>query len=271
MGIFPCEYIWHPSNSMIWFISSFRSHSHNRRSSESVELKHKMQLKIRDQKLLHNIEIKCTSVEQCAICLESYFFISFRSFLWTRFLCLNGLKWGKLVVWQEMKKYYGPFSPSRAFFLKESKYASFGKEVFCSLCTSFLHLPSILPIIHRFSFLKCHLKHLLFITHSIWERFFLWGRGVFRRREAKSETSLHSQSISMAYLWKVVIHVFQEIIIEICPTSLFFTINTIYNVYMYMVLMTLLPFLFLLILNAIIVVEQSSNAHGKRRCVTVLD
>uniref|UniRef100_A0A9J2PVB2 G-protein coupled receptors family 1 profile domain-containing protein n=1 Tax=Ascaris lumbricoides TaxID=6252 RepID=A0A9J2PVB2_ASCLU len=60
----------------------------------------------------------------------------------------------------------------------------------------------------------------------------------------------------------------QEIIIEICPTSLFFTINTIYNVYMYMVLMTLLPFLFLLILNAIIVVQQSSNAHGKKSIST---
>ncbi|VDM38478.1 unnamed protein product [Toxocara canis] len=56
----------------------------------------------------------------------------------------------------------------------------------------------------------------------------------------------------------------QEMIIEICPTSLFFTINTIYNVYMYMVLMTLLPFLFLLILNAIIVVRQSTNAQLKK-------
>uniref|UniRef100_A0A915B564 G-protein coupled receptors family 1 profile domain-containing protein n=1 Tax=Parascaris univalens TaxID=6257 RepID=A0A915B564_PARUN len=61
----------------------------------------------------------------------------------------------------------------------------------------------------------------------------------------------------------------QEIIIEICPTSLFFTINTIYNVYMYMVLMTLLPFLFLLILNAIIVVQQSSNAQGKKSISTI--
>ncbi|CAI4224820.1 unnamed protein product [Auanema sp. JU1783] len=49
----------------------------------------------------------------------------------------------------------------------------------------------------------------------------------------------------------------QEHIIEICPTSLFFTINVIYNIYMYMVLMTLLPFLFLLCLNAIILCRQS--------------
>uniref|UniRef100_A0A0R3RX32 G_PROTEIN_RECEP_F1_2 domain-containing protein n=1 Tax=Elaeophora elaphi TaxID=1147741 RepID=A0A0R3RX32_9BILA len=54
----------------------------------------------------------------------------------------------------------------------------------------------------------------------------------------------------------------KEIIIEICPTSLFFAINTIYNVYMYMVLMTLLPFLFLSILNAIIVVQQSSISRS---------
>ncbi|VDK49776.1 unnamed protein product [Anisakis simplex] len=59
---------------------------------------------------------------------------------------------------------------------------------------------------------------------------------------------------------------FEEIIIEICPTSLFFTVNTIYNVYMYMVLMTLLPFLFLLILNAIIVYRQSRSAqHAEKR------
>ncbi|KAK0411075.1 hypothetical protein QR680_005466 [Steinernema hermaphroditum] len=54
----------------------------------------------------------------------------------------------------------------------------------------------------------------------------------------------------------------QEIIIEICPTTLFFTINTIYNVYMYMVLMTLLPFLFLLVLNAFIVVRQSIGSRN---------
>ncbi|VDN58898.1 unnamed protein product [Dracunculus medinensis] len=49
----------------------------------------------------------------------------------------------------------------------------------------------------------------------------------------------------------------QELIIEICPTALFFAINTIYNVYMYMILMTLLPFLCLSILNAMIVVRKS--------------
>ncbi|EFO28187.1 hypothetical protein LOAG_00289 [Loa loa] len=54
----------------------------------------------------------------------------------------------------------------------------------------------------------------------------------------------------------------KEIIVEICPTPLFFAINTIYNVYMYMVLMTLLPFLFLSILNAIIVVQQSSISRS---------
>uniref|UniRef100_A0A915Q2B7 G-protein coupled receptors family 1 profile domain-containing protein n=1 Tax=Setaria digitata TaxID=48799 RepID=A0A915Q2B7_9BILA len=54
----------------------------------------------------------------------------------------------------------------------------------------------------------------------------------------------------------------KEILVEICPTPLFFAINTIYNVYMYMVLMTLLPFLFLSILNAIIVVQQSSKSQA---------
>ncbi|KAM3716793.1 putative G-protein coupled receptor [Dirofilaria immitis] len=54
----------------------------------------------------------------------------------------------------------------------------------------------------------------------------------------------------------------KEIMVEICPTPLFFAINTIYNVYMYMVLMTLLPFLFLSILNAIIVVQQSSLSRS---------
>ncbi|VDM53747.1 unnamed protein product [Angiostrongylus costaricensis] len=48
-------------------------------------------------------------------------------------------------------------------------------------------------------------------------------------------------------------------VIEICPTSLFFTINVAYNVYLYMVLMTLLPFLFLLCLNTIIVWRQSTD------------
>uniref|UniRef100_A0A183H4G6 G_PROTEIN_RECEP_F1_2 domain-containing protein n=1 Tax=Onchocerca flexuosa TaxID=387005 RepID=A0A183H4G6_9BILA len=54
----------------------------------------------------------------------------------------------------------------------------------------------------------------------------------------------------------------KEMIIEICPTPLFFAINTIYNVYMYMLLMTLLPFLFLSILNAIIVLQQSSISRS---------
>uniref|UniRef100_A0A8R1HSA1 G_PROTEIN_RECEP_F1_2 domain-containing protein n=2 Tax=Caenorhabditis japonica TaxID=281687 RepID=A0A8R1HSA1_CAEJA len=48
-----------------------------------------------------------------------------------------------------------------------------------------------------------------------------------------------------------------EQVIEICPTSLFVTINSVYNIYMYMVLMTLLPFFFLLCINAIIVKRQS--------------
>src|SRR5262249_19324468 len=42
-------------------------------------------------------------------------------------------------------------------------------------------------------------------------------------------------------------------IIEICTTDLYASINTVYNVYMYMVLMTFLPFLLLSILNALIV------------------
>ncbi|PAV82015.1 hypothetical protein WR25_13878 [Diploscapter pachys] len=49
-----------------------------------------------------------------------------------------------------------------------------------------------------------------------------------------------------------------EQMIEICPTTLFSMINTVYNVYMYMVLMTLLPFFFLLCLNAIIVMRQNA-------------
>ncbi|PIO73998.1 hypothetical protein TELCIR_04006 [Teladorsagia circumcincta] len=55
-----------------------------------------------------------------------------------------------------------------------------------------------------------------------------------------------------------------EQIIEICPTTLFFTINMVYNVYMYMVLMTLLPFLFLLCLNAVIVLRQSLEANKQK-------
>lgn len=54
----------------------------------------------------------------------------------------------------------------------------------------------------------------------------------------------------------------QEVVIEICPTTLFFTINTIYNIYMYMVLMTLLPFMLLLVLNAFIVVKQSMKSDN---------
>ncbi|CEF63263.1 FMRFamide receptor [Strongyloides ratti] len=65
----------------------------------------------------------------------------------------------------------------------------------------------------------------------------------------------------------------QEIVIEICPTTLFFTINTIYNIYMYMVLMTLLPFMLLLVLNAFIVVKQSikNNNEQIRRISTSED
>ncbi|CAB3396512.1 unnamed protein product [Caenorhabditis bovis] len=51
----------------------------------------------------------------------------------------------------------------------------------------------------------------------------------------------------------------KEEVIEICPTSLFVTINSVYNIYMYMVLMTLLPFFFLLCINAIIVKRQSAQ------------
>uniref|UniRef100_A0A1I7XNB0 G_PROTEIN_RECEP_F1_2 domain-containing protein n=1 Tax=Heterorhabditis bacteriophora TaxID=37862 RepID=A0A1I7XNB0_HETBA len=63
----------------------------------------------------------------------------------------------------------------------------------------------------------------------------------------------------------------QEQIIEICPTSLFFTINMVYNVYMYMVLMTLLPFLFLLCLNAIIVCRQSLETNTSPNSATSSD
>ncbi|ETN77955.1 hypothetical protein NECAME_10686, partial [Necator americanus] len=66
-------------------------------------------------------------------------------------------------------------------------------------------------------------------------------------------------------------HFFQDQIIEICPTSLFFTINMVYNVYMYMVLMTLLPFLFLLCLNAIIVFRQSLESGKQKEVVDSSD
>ncbi|CAD5232115.1 unnamed protein product [Bursaphelenchus xylophilus] len=56
-----------------------------------------------------------------------------------------------------------------------------------------------------------------------------------------------------------------EFVIEICPTTLFYTINTIYNVYMYMVLMTLMPFFFLLILNTFIVVKQSIDTQKLKK------
>ncbi|KAI1723840.1 7 transmembrane receptor (rhodopsin family) domain-containing protein [Ditylenchus destructor] len=60
----------------------------------------------------------------------------------------------------------------------------------------------------------------------------------------------------------------QDLVIEICPTSLFFTINTVYNVYMYMVLMTLLPFLLLLVLNALIIIQKSlDGAKNRKKCV----
>ncbi|RCN29356.1 7 transmembrane receptor [Ancylostoma caninum] len=62
-----------------------------------------------------------------------------------------------------------------------------------------------------------------------------------------------------------------EQIIEICPTSLFFTINMVYNVYMYMVLMTLLPFLFLLCLNAIIVFRQSLESNKQKEVMDSSD
>ncbi|VDM99616.1 unnamed protein product [Thelazia callipaeda] len=55
----------------------------------------------------------------------------------------------------------------------------------------------------------------------------------------------------------------KEIIVEICPTALFFAVNTIYNVYMYMVLMTLLPFFFLSVLNTIIVFSSKSQEISK--------
>lgn len=53
-------------------------------------------------------------------------------------------------------------------------------------------------------------------------------------------------------------------IVEICPTSLFMSINTVYNVYMYMILMTFLPFLLLSILNALIMKRVKGGApEGK--------
>ncbi len=52
---------------------------------------------------------------------------------------------------------------------------------------------------------------------------------------------------------------------EICPTGLFYSINMVYNVYMYMILMTFLPFFLLSILNALIVKQVQNKARGLLR------
>jgi hypothetical protein len=52
---------------------------------------------------------------------------------------------------------------------------------------------------------------------------------------------------------------------EICPTGLFYSINMVYNVYMYMILMTFLPFFLLSILNALIVKQVQNKTKGKLR------
>uniref|UniRef100_A0A1I8B9I6 G_PROTEIN_RECEP_F1_2 domain-containing protein n=1 Tax=Meloidogyne hapla TaxID=6305 RepID=A0A1I8B9I6_MELHA len=56
-----------------------------------------------------------------------------------------------------------------------------------------------------------------------------------------------------------------DMIIEICPTYLFYHINTIYNVYLYMFAMTLFPFFILLLLNLLIIFRKSVDAkHSKQ-------
>ncbi|PIO72055.1 hypothetical protein TELCIR_06029 [Teladorsagia circumcincta] len=85
--------------------------------------------------------------------------------------------------------------------------------------------------------------------------------------DASSKADLHYSNRRVNHLQFVAISSIQpqkEQIIEICPTTLFFTINMVYNVYMYMVLMTLLPFLFLLCLNAVIVLRQSLEANKQK-------
>ncbi|KAL3082855.1 hypothetical protein niasHS_010657 [Heterodera schachtii] len=57
----------------------------------------------------------------------------------------------------------------------------------------------------------------------------------------------------------------KEMIVEICPTTLFFNINTVYNVYLYMIVMTLLPFSWLLILNVLIIWCKSVEANQMRK------
>ncbi|KAI3422408.1 hypothetical protein GPALN_012922 [Globodera pallida] len=57
----------------------------------------------------------------------------------------------------------------------------------------------------------------------------------------------------------------KEMIVEICPTTLFFTINTIYNVYLYMIVMTVFPFSVLLFLNLLIIWRKSVEANQIRK------
>uniref|UniRef100_A0A915MZB7 G_PROTEIN_RECEP_F1_2 domain-containing protein n=1 Tax=Meloidogyne javanica TaxID=6303 RepID=A0A915MZB7_MELJA len=56
-----------------------------------------------------------------------------------------------------------------------------------------------------------------------------------------------------------------DMIIEICPTYLFYHINTIYNVYLYMFAMTLFPFFILLLLNTLIIIRKSVDAKHSRQ------
>jgi uncharacterized membrane protein len=56
-----------------------------------------------------------------------------------------------------------------------------------------------------------------------------------------------------------------DMIVEICPTSLFFRINTVYNVYLYMVVMTLFPFLVLLLLNLFIICRKSIDSNRQKQ------
>ncbi|KAI6185296.1 G-PROTEIN-RECEP-F1-2 domain-containing protein [Aphelenchoides besseyi] len=63
----------------------------------------------------------------------------------------------------------------------------------------------------------------------------------------------------------------QEFVIEICPTQLFFLINTFYNVYLYMALMTLLPFFFLLVLNVFIMAKQQASSSKEPKAISDSD
>lgn len=56
-----------------------------------------------------------------------------------------------------------------------------------------------------------------------------------------------------------------ELTVEICTTDIYDKVNVIYNVYMYMILMTFLPFILLSILNALIVRSVQKIKNNRRK------